>query len=130
MSINSFTFQSLAILMWNANGLSNNSNELITVLNDKRIVLALISEIHFTTHTKFSIPGYNIITSNHPDNTAHAGAEIIIKYSLLYTPFSCVQENYIQAAILTIKLNHILVTIAATYFPSKHKITLIQYEHF
>lgn len=130
MPINSFTSQSLAILMWNANGLSNHRNELITVLNDKRIDLALISETHFTSHTKFSIPGYNIITSNHPDNTAHAGAAIIIKSSLLYTPCQSIQENYLQSAILTIKLNHIPVTIAATYFPPKHKITLIQYEHF
>lgn len=27
-------------------------------------------------------------------------------------------------------MNHIPVTIAATYFPPKHKITLIQYEEF
>lgn len=130
MLTNSFTSQSLAILMWNANGLSNHRNELITVLNDKRIDLALISETHFTSRTKFSIPGYNVITSNHPDNTAHAGAAIIIKSSLLYTPCQSIQENYLQSAILTIKLNHIPVTIAAAYFPPKHKITLIQYEHF
>lgn len=116
--------------MWNANGLSNHRNELITTLNEKRIDLALISETHFTTHTKFSIPGYNIITSNHPDNTAHAGAAIIIKSSLLYTPCPNIQEDYVQAAILTIKLNHIPITIAAVYFPPKHKITLLQYEHF
>ena len=130
MPTNSFTSQSLAILMWNANGLSNHRNELITVLNEKRIDLALISETHFTKHSKFSIPGYNIITSNHPDNTAHAGAAIIIKSSLLYTPCPSIQENYLQSAILTIKLNHIPITIAATYFPPKHKITQIQYEHF
>uniref|UniRef100_A0A2S2QVE3 RNA-directed DNA polymerase from mobile element jockey n=1 Tax=Sipha flava TaxID=143950 RepID=A0A2S2QVE3_9HEMI len=79
--------------------------------------LALISETHFTTNTKFSIPGYNIITSNHPDNTSHAGAAIIIKPSLLYTTIPNIQENYLQAAILSIKLNHIPITIAATYCP-------------
>lgn len=106
--------------MWNANGLSNHRNELIVALNEKRIDFALISEIHFTTYIKFSIPGYNIIISNHPDNTFHAGAAIIIKSSLLYTLCSSVQENYLQAAVLTIKLNHILITIATTYFPSNN----------
>jgi hypothetical protein len=130
MSNNSFTSHFLAILMWNANGLTNHRNELILTLNEKKIDLALISETHFTTNTKFSIPGYNIITSNHPDYTSHAGAAIIIKSSLLYTTFSNIQENYLQAAILSIKLNHIPITITATYCPPKHKITPQQYENF
>jgi len=44
---NSFTSQSLVILLWNANGLANHRNELITTLNEKRIDLAIISETHF-----------------------------------------------------------------------------------
>lgn len=68
MSTNSFTSQPLAILMWNANGLSNHSNKLIIVLNEKIIDLALISKMHLTTLTKFSIPSYNIIASNHPEH--------------------------------------------------------------
>ena len=116
--------------MRNANDLFNHMNELITVLNDKRINLALISKTNFTTHTKFSIPGYNIITSNYTDNTTHAGAAIIIRSSLLFNPYLSVQENYLQGAILTIKLNHTPVTIAVTYFPPRHKIILNQYEHF
>jgi exonuclease III len=110
---NSFTSHSLAILMWNANGLTNHRNELILTLNEKITDLVLIFETYFTTNTKFSIPGYNIITSNHPDNTSHTGAAIIIKSSLPYTTFSSIQENYLQAATLSIKLNHIPITIAA-----------------
>jgi hypothetical protein len=130
MPNNSFISQSLTILMWNVNGLSNHRNELITTLNEKRIDLALIFETHFTIHTKFSLPGYDIITLNHPDNTSDAGAAIIIKSSLLYTPCSSIQEDYLQAAIFIIKLNHIPITIAAAYFPPNHKITLIQYKYF
>lgn len=55
--------------MWNANGLNNHKNELIISLNEKKIDLALTSETHFTANTKFSITDYNLITSNHPDNT-------------------------------------------------------------
>lgn len=131
MSNNSYTSQSLAVLMWNANGLSNHRNELIITLNEKIIDLALISGTHFITHTKFAIPGFNIITSNHPDNTSlYYWYTIIIKSSLLYTSCPSVQEDYLQAAILTIKVNHIPITIVAAYFPPKHIIILIQYEHF
>jgi len=62
--------------------------------------------------------------------TFHAGAAIIIKSSLLYSTLPSRQENYLQAATLSIKLNHIPITIAATYCPPKHKITPQQYENF
>lgn len=90
---NSLTSQSLSILIQNTNGLSNHRNELITALKVKRIDLALISTTRFTTHTKFLIPGNNIITSNHLDNTVHAGTAISIKSSLKYTPCPSVNEN-------------------------------------
>jgi hypothetical protein len=65
--------------MWNSNGLTNHKNEIIMTLNDKRIDIALISKTHLTTNTNFSIPGYKIINSCHPDETSHAGAAILIK---------------------------------------------------
>lgn len=40
---NSYTNNSLSILLFNANGLKNHVNELQTVLFDKRIDIALIS---------------------------------------------------------------------------------------
>jgi hypothetical protein len=116
--------------MWNANGLINHKNELIMTLNDKRIDIAFISETYFTTNTNFLIPGYKLINSCHPDNTSHAGTAISIKSSHLFTPCLSIQENFIQAAILSIKLNHTPITIAATYCPPKHKITPLQYENF
>jgi len=79
MSNNSFTSQSLVILLWNANGLKNHRNELLTTLNEKRIDLAIILETHFTSNTKFLIPGYTTIPANHPNNTTHAGAVIFIR---------------------------------------------------
>lgn len=89
----------------------------------------MISETHFTTNTKCSIPSYNLITSNHSDNTAHAGATVLIKSSILFTPCPSIQENFLQAVILTVKLNQTQITIAATYCPLKHKLTPIQYEN-
>lgn len=56
------------------------------------------------------------------------GAEILIKSSLLYTSSPSIQENFLQSAIISIKLNHVPITRAVTYCPDKHKITPTQYE--
>jgi len=79
---NSFTSQSLLIFLWNSNGLKNYINKLIIILYEKRIDVALITENHFTPNSKFSIPGYKLISAPHPDNTGHAGSAILIKSSL------------------------------------------------
>jgi len=51
---NAFTNKSLQILLFNANSLKKHVNELQTVLHDKRIDLALITETHFIN------PGINL----------------------------------------------------------------------
>jgi len=127
---NSFTSQSLAILLWNANGLANHRNELITSLNEKRIDIAFISETHFTSNSKCSFPGYNTFSSCHPDNTAHGGAAIIIRSSLQFTAAPPVNNDFLQAAIVNINLNHVPITVAAAYCPPKHKITPSQFDSF
>lgn len=102
----------------------------ITTLNKKRIDIALITETHFPSNIKFSIPGYSIISLSHSDNTAHARVTMIIKFSLKFTPYPKINENYLQAAIVNIDLNHVPISIAATYCPVKNKISPTQYENF
>lgn len=130
MQNNSYTSQSLTILLWNSNGLQKQKNELIATLHEKWIDIALIAETHFTTQTKFSIPGYLTISTPHPDDTAHAGAAIIIKSSLQFHQEPPIQEDYIQAAIIKLIIKHTLITIASVYCPPKHKINPTQYEQF
>jgi len=79
MTKNTFTNQSLSILLFNANGIKNHVNELQFVLHNKRIDIALITETHFTQHSYIFIPGYKLVRANHPDNTAHGGVAILIK---------------------------------------------------
>jgi len=81
---NSYTNNSLSIILFNANGLKNHVNQLPSALFDKRIDIALISETHFTLHAYISIPGYSLIKFNHPDGTAHGGTAILIKSNLKY----------------------------------------------
>lgn len=75
---NSVTDNSLLILLFNANGLRNHDHELETVLNNKRIEIALITETYFTNISKIYISGYKLINTNHPDNTAHGGVPIYV----------------------------------------------------
>jgi len=46
----------LSILLWNANGLTHNKNELQHLLYDKKINIALITETHLTPPKHFNIP--------------------------------------------------------------------------
>jgi len=56
MNHNSYTNQSLSIILFHANGLKSHVNELQSVLYDKRIDIALITETHFTKYSFISIP--------------------------------------------------------------------------
>jgi len=82
---NSYTSNSLLILLWNANGLENHKNELLLTLQEKIIDIVLIAESHFTTNSYINLPGYDSYRAKHPDNTAHAGAAIYITSQYLNT---------------------------------------------
>lgn len=127
---NSVTDNSLLILLFNANGLRNHAHELETVLNNKRIDIALISETHFTNNSKTYIPGYKLINTNHPDNTAHGGVAIYVKSSITYHPLPGFSQDFCQACSIQIKLNLTYFTIAAIYSPPKHNITTSRYTEF
>lgn len=122
----SLTANSLLILFWNANGIRirNHLADLIFTIHNKRIDIALS---YLTSHSKIHMPCYNVLLTNHPDDTTHGGAVILIKSSLLYHPFSQFTESYIQAYTILIKLDHTLITITSAYYPPKHNITPIQY---
>lgn len=117
------TNKSLLILQFNANGLKNHINELETVLHIKRIDIALITETHFTKYSSIHIPGYNLLKTNHPDNTAHGGVAILIKSSIIFHSLPNFCQPYLQSCAININLNNVPITIAALYSPPKHKIT-------
>jgi len=122
---NSYTNNSLSILLFNANGLKSHINELQTVLFDKRV-----SETHLTKYSHISIPGYYLLKSNHPDGTAHDGATILIKTNLKFHPITNFSQNHIQSCAISITLNNIPIVIAAVYSPPKHLITGINFTEY
>lgn len=127
---NSYTSNSLLTLLWNANGLKNHINELLLVLQEKRIDIVLISETHFTNNSYINLPGYYTYRANHPDNTAHAGAAIYIKSSLNHTPLPSFISDEIQSCAISLVLNNIPITFAATYCPPKHTISPAKFIEF
>lgn len=121
------TNNSLLILLFNANGLKNHQNELQVVLQEKRIDIALISETHFTKYSHIPIAGYNLLKTNHPDNTAHGGAAIYIKTSLVYQALPNFCQPNLQSCAILIYLNNIPTTIAAIYSPPRHNMNFQNY---
>jgi len=119
----SATNNSLLILQLNANGLKNHTNELQTLLHNRRIDIAIITETHFTKYSNIFIPGYKLIKTNHPDKTAHGGVTILIKTSLYYYLLPKYSYDHNQSCSILIKLNKIPITIGAFYSPPRHKIT-------
>lgn len=107
MSHNSFTSQSLGIFFWNTNGFQSHEYELVKTLHEKQIDIALIIETYFTPDCKFSIPGHKLISSSHPDNTAHEVSAFLIKSSLLFNICPIINEDFLKVLIITIEINHI-----------------------
>jgi len=124
---NTATNKSLLVLLSNANGLKNHLSELQSVLNNRRIDIALITETHFTSYLHVHIPGYRLHKANHPDNTAHGGVAIFVKYSILYQSLPSVCEDIFQSCAIQIYVNSVPITVAAIYSPPKHNVS---YENF
>lgn len=127
---NNPTSKSLLILTWNSNGLANHKNEILATLQNNRIDIALISETHFTNSSNFYLPGYQTFKTNHPDGTAHAGAAIIVRSSLIFYPLPNIQSHHIQACGISLTLNNIPINIYAAYLPPRHAITHNQLNDF
>lgn len=128
--MSSSTSNSLLILLFNSNGLKNHSNELQLVLQNKRIDIALISETHFTKYSHIPIPGYQLLKTNHPDNTAHGGAAIYIKSSISFQSLPNYCQPHLQSCAILLHLNNIPTTVAAIYSPPRHNINIQNYIHY
>lgn len=130
MSINKT--KPLTILLWNANGIFQHLNELQIVLNEEKIEIALITETHLKKSSILNIFGYEIIRADHPDETAHGGAALMISKQIEHSPLPSYRSNNIQSASATIKLNSVPISISSCYlppgitFPTPELITLLQ----
>jgi hypothetical protein len=128
MPNNNFTDQSLTLILWNTNGLLQHRLELETYLHHERIDIALITESHLTSRSTLQIRGYNILRTDHPDDTGHGGSAILIRRRLQHClcPLSP-PTNEIQATAVTIQLNNQNISFASVYCPPRFR---LQSRHF
>jgi predicted house-cleaning noncanonical NTP pyrophosphatase (MazG superfamily) len=120
MAINNFTFGSLVIILWNANGVLQHYGELEYTLHSRRIDVALITETHLKHTSKFFIKGYKTYRSDHPANRSQGGAAVLVKSTLQHHPAALQPpSNDIQAAGITISLHNVTLTISAIYCPPR-----------
>jgi len=130
MNNNTPTSKSLLILLWNANGIHNHLADLSLVHYDKRIDITLLSETHFTNHTKIYIPDYTILRFNHPDG---GGASIIIRFTIFFqnvSQLTQLSKPHIQSFTIQIILDHSPISISAAYCPPNKIISPVLFEEF
>jgi len=91
-------------------------------LKQNLIDILLISETHVTNKNHYTIPGYDLCYTCHPDGTAHGGTAIIIKNTLECYERSKYAEPTIQATSITVYGLFYKITIAAVYCPPRHNL--------
>jgi len=122
--------KALRIAQWNANGLQQHKDEVKIFLNQNQIDILLLSEMHFTSKNHFTVPGYDLCYTNHPDGTAHVGTAILIKTTIAYYKQLKYAEPIIQATAVRVKGPLRNITIAAVYCPPRHNLKAEHFEAF
>lgn len=77
---------------------------------------------HFTDRSYFNIPQYTTYSTNHPDNTAHAGSAILIISSVSHIELPKYEFDHIQATTIKVKLSTYELTVASAYCPPRHNL--------
>jgi len=75
---------------------------------------------------------YDYIThkTNHPDNTAHAGATILVSTKIRHYLLPSFQEHDIQATNIQINVNNIPINLSSIYCPPSHNINKDKFNSF
>jgi exonuclease III len=121
---------SLRIVLWNANGLSNHKLELQNVLQIHKVDIASIKEAHFTIRTMFKIPYYKVYHILHPDDNAHGGAAVIIQSAITHRELLHKQLDKIHAANIQADANPCTFTISMIYCPPRYATSAEEYIAF
>jgi exonuclease III len=93
----------LKIVLWNANGLAQHTEEIKNYIQTHQADILLISEIHFTTKSYFKIPNYKIYDTQHPDGTAHGETAFIIKTGIKHHLHDHYNLDHLQATSVVIE---------------------------
>jgi hypothetical protein len=72
----------LQLTLWRANGLTQHTEQLETLISIHNIDVMLISDTPFTEKSYLELPDYTIYHMNHPAKIAEGGTTITIKNSI------------------------------------------------
>jgi len=122
--------QHLKIALWNANGLTQHSQEVKTFITLQNIDIMLITETHYTEKSYIKIPNYAIYNTRHPDGTAHGGTAIIIRNSIKHYEKEKFGKEHLQATSIVVIDTSRPLTISAVYCPPKHILKKNHFEEF
>jgi exonuclease III len=101
----------LNIVIWNANGIKNKTDELKDFLDTEQTDIILISETKLTTNDKIYFDGYSTYRRDRPTNTRAGGVAIIIKRDIAHKIIKNNPTSSIET--LSIKLaNNTTITAA------------------
>lgn len=112
---------SLRIATWNANGLPEKKYNVETLLKIQKLDVLLVSESHLTEKMSFTINGYNVYATHHPDNTAHAGTAVIVKKQIKHQLLPEYRTSKIQATSIMLYDKQGSMTLTSIYCPPKKK---------
>ena len=122
--------QLLSIFLQNANDILQHLDELQEVLNEKKIVTALISETRLTKTSTLKIFEFDIIRVDHPDGTAHGETALLISNKIDHFHLLTYLITNIQAANTSIKINSVIISISSCYFPSSRSFSSAELSNF
>ena len=92
----------LKLVLWNANGLAQHTEEVTNYVQNQQVDIMLISETHFTTRSYFKIPNYAIYDTQHPDGTERGGTAILIKKGINHYLHGHYNLEHLQATSITV----------------------------
>lgn len=109
--------------MWNINGLLSSKKEVQSHITVNKLDIMLISETHMTHNKVFTLQGFKVYSTNHPDGTAHGGTAVIIKNSIKHHVLADYKTEHIQACSVAVADWQGPLTVTSVYCPPKHNIT-------
>jgi hypothetical protein len=117
------------LALWNANGLTQHTEELETFTSVHNIDVILISETHFTESSYLKLCKYTVYHTNHPAGTVRGGTAII-KNSIDHHQLNSYSQDFFQATSVSVEDSACLLKISAIYLPPNYTVKQEELEDF
>lgn len=120
----------LKISYWNANGISQHTNEIQQFVDQNDIDVFLINETHLTDKNNFKIQGYDFYDTKHPEGTPRGGAAVLVKRSLPHYLWGRHSTSNMQACSICIECKNEKIVLSAYYSSPNNHPSIEDYKNF